>query len=277
MTHQTPLVSICIPTYNGEKFISEALYSAVNQTYPNIEIIISDDQSQDSTLKFVRDIGDHLDVKFSIFHHTPNGIGSNWNNCLKHANGEFIKFLFQDDILNPNCIEEMVNLAGEDDDIGLVFAQREIIGDSKSMKYAINDIQEDFESIFEGSEIIRRADFFDNPKNKIGEPPSVLLKYEAIEKIGLFDERLKQSLDYEYWYRICNDYKIGFIKKPLTQFRMHECQASNVNTKTIVIDKFLLPLIFVKKYFWKSHPKAKLKMLNKLIQGFFRYYIFNKV
>ena len=106
-----PLVSICIPTCNGFQFIGEALLSAVNQSYPNLEIIVSDDHSRDDTLKIINEFESKTAIPFHIYNHKPDGIGSNWNYCAQKANGEYIKFLFQDDTLEPDCIEKMMQVA----------------------------------------------------------------------------------------------------------------------------------------------------------------------
>ena len=132
------LVSICIPTYNGEKYILEALSSVNAQTYKNIEIIISDDNSNDNTLKIVNDFIDISKFPIKIVHHKPNGIGANWNNSLKYASGEFIKFLFQDDILKFNCIYEMVQVLIQNSNIGLVASKRDFIYD---INYLSDDLK----------------------------------------------------------------------------------------------------------------------------------------
>ena len=85
------LVSICIPTYNGEAYLAEALQSAIAQTYRPLEIIVSDDASKDRTLDIVKEFQTKTDIPFYVYHHQPAGIGANWNNCVSHANGEYIK------------------------------------------------------------------------------------------------------------------------------------------------------------------------------------------
>lgn len=122
-----PLVSICIPTYNGDQFIAEAMYSAIAQTYPNLEIIVSDDASKDNTLQIVESYISKTEIPINIFKHKPNGIGANWNHTIKQANGEYVKFLFQDDILLPNCITDMVKVMEHHKSVGLVASKREFI------------------------------------------------------------------------------------------------------------------------------------------------------
>ena len=92
-TEKKGLVSVCIPTYNGAPFLQEALDSVSQQTYRNIEVIISDDASNDKTLEIIQDFKAKASFPVSIYHHEPKGIGANWNNCIRKANGKFIKFL----------------------------------------------------------------------------------------------------------------------------------------------------------------------------------------
>jgi len=230
-----PLVSICIPTYNGEKFMYETLSSIKQQTYQNIEVIISDDNSHDSSLQIIGELRQSADFPVHIYHHNPIGIGANWNNCVKKSSGRYIKFLFQDDVLYPTCISEMVELAETDEDIGLVFSNRDIISDEKQTE----QFRKQFGSLFKywnslkqincGKELLKQKNFLKEPYNKIGEPSIVLLRRSCFDRVGFFTEELKQSLDYEYWYRLMGYYKVGFINKTLSAFRLHSQQATNVN------------------------------------------------
>ena len=72
--HNSPLVSICIPTYNGQQFIAEAISSALAQTYKNLEIIVSDDASKDDTLSIIKNHTSKTQIPIHIFNHKPIGI-----------------------------------------------------------------------------------------------------------------------------------------------------------------------------------------------------------
>ena len=88
---EQPLISICIPTYNGESFLEEALDSIVNQTYRNIEVVFSDDASADNTLGIIDKFKSQSNLPIYVFNHLPKGIASNWNHTLEKANGKYIK------------------------------------------------------------------------------------------------------------------------------------------------------------------------------------------
>lgn len=100
-----PLVSIVIPTYNREQYIEDAIKSAVNQTYRNIEIIIVDNCSTDSTWDILNE-WEKKDNRIKIFQNEFNiGPVLNWNECFKHASGEYIKILWSDDWMAIDFVE----------------------------------------------------------------------------------------------------------------------------------------------------------------------------
>jgi glycosyltransferase involved in cell wall biosynthesis len=268
-----PLVSICIPTYNGAKYIEEALHSALNQTYSNIEIIISDDNSQDSTLEIFRRIMSNTQIPFYIYNHIPSGIGANWNNCVKKANGKFIKFLFQDDILFDNCIEMMITLALKGQNVGLVYCKRKILYDSTDLEHhkwikdcgILHKSWIDFEvksGIEKGRKYLKNYSLLNEPPNKIGEPPAVLLNKSCFEKVGYFDEELKQTLDFEYWYRVMKYYDIGFIDEELIAFRLHKDQATYVNNKNMTNEYSRLMNNLYRTIFWQLNLNRQWKLFK---------------
>ncbi|NJK74046.1 MAG: glycosyltransferase [Microcoleus sp. SU_5_6] len=226
-----PLVSICIPTYNGEAFIAEAIQSAIDQTYPNIEIIVSDDGSTDKTVAIAQSFQSQTSADFRIVLHRNYGLSQNWNFCISQAKGEYIKFLFQDDFLAPECIEKLVAVARQDSEIGLVFSPRGIaIAETESnpilrkASSAIKDLYKgwsNLKQIQNGQELLADANCLNNPINKIGEPTTVLIAARVFREIGLFDSELSQYVDLDMWWRILGNYKIGFVREQLSALRIH--------------------------------------------------------
>lgn len=114
-----PLVSIGMPTFNrANSYLSYALKSALAQTYPNIEIIVSDNCSSDHTPQLVRDFQDD---RVRYFRQSRN-IGPNNNNnfCLEQARGEFFLLLHDDDLIDLDFIETCVNAANYDSNVGII-------------------------------------------------------------------------------------------------------------------------------------------------------------
>lgn len=267
------LVSICIPTYNGASFLREALESVKNQIYSSIEVIVSDDDSQDNTLALVQNFKKEVDFPVTIVSHKPNGIGANWNNSIKHANGEYIKFIFQDDVLLPNCISEMVAVFAQYPKLGLVGCKREFIieaettADIKDWINKFKNLQVQFEKTeditFIDNTLFSRKDFTESPMNKIGEPPTVMFKKEIINEVGLFDEKLEQILDYVFYYRILKKYPIAIINKSLVKFRIHKKQATNVNRNKPIADYEIYKRILYREFLPLLHQSHKKKLVLK--------------
>lgn len=100
------MISICIATYNGEKYIEKQILSILLQLRENDEIIISDDGSKDNTLDIVRALNDS---RIKIFHNKKNhGVVPNFENALNNAKGDYIFFSDQDDIWTPNKVERCI-------------------------------------------------------------------------------------------------------------------------------------------------------------------------
>jgi glycosyltransferase involved in cell wall biosynthesis len=106
-TKSVPLVSIIIPLYNAEKYIRESVQSALNQTWPNKEIIIIDDGSTDNSLTMATKYNEEI---IRVFSQENKGASAARNHGLKEAKGEYIQFLDADDLLSANKIESQMSL-----------------------------------------------------------------------------------------------------------------------------------------------------------------------
>lgn len=109
----TPLVSIIIPVYNAEKYLAEAITSALAQTWPNKEIIIVDDGSTDRSLEIAQQFDDKI---IKIRQQANSGAAVARNYGLEQSTGEYIQFLDADDVISPNKIESQMALIGDSSD-----------------------------------------------------------------------------------------------------------------------------------------------------------------
>jgi len=239
---ELPLVTVCIPTHDGEKFLAEAISSVLLQTYPEIELIIADDGSTDGTIAIASLFQENAPGNLQLITHKNSGIANNCNCCLGRAKGKYIKFLFQDDLLTYNCIEKMVDVAEQDPEIGLVFSRREIVLDDGAEKDAnlrmvyenFRDLQRgwsDLKPLQWGRELLADPQLFEHPINKIGEPTTVLLRREVCDRVGGFDPNLNQLVDLDLWWRIFAVAKVGFIDETLSYFRLHDRQKTCQNMR----------------------------------------------
>ena len=253
-----PLVSILIPTYNQPEYFKQALESALNQDYPNIEIIVSDDSTDDRVAKVASEYKD----KIQFFRHgdTYNDENSNERaelnirNLLEHANGEFVNILFHDDLIYPQKISKMMDFFDDkwNNQIAIVTSLRDVIdGDG---------------NITSRSDLLSELNIYVNDKvvtmpgeavgrllmmmcgNFIGEFSTVLMRRKdffkkCINKFSTgycFGIRDRSMGDISIYLEACGDGRgLAFIREPLSAFRLaggNQNTYSGRNRINIVID-----------------------------------------
>lgn len=230
-----PLVSILIPTYNRAKYLGEALNSALAQTYQNLEIIVHDDASTDETPNI---LGEYADPRLRVIrtenNHTMLG---GWNYIVKQANGEYIKFLASDDLLDPTCVEELVKLGFANPGATILTCRRKFIDEEgrviKKMGFHSSSITQ---SGLEHAHWILTT----LRENKIGEPTAVMYRRDVVSKAGEYDPTFSQFADFEYWIRLLQFGDLAYVHKPLCYFRLH----SGSNTSAAIEDGRFITEIF---------------------------------
>ena len=223
--NNNPLVSILIPTFNREKYLGEALDSALAQTYPNIEIIVHDDASSDCTLSLLKQ---YSDSRLRVIHTSKNhGMIGGWNFIVSKAKGKYIKFLASDDLLKSNCVKELVQAALAHPTSSLITCQRQFIDEHgntlKKMGFANRS------TVVNG---LKHAHWILTSlrQNLIGEPTAVLYPSKLVKKAGGYDPQFSQFADFEYWIRLLQFGDLVYIHKPLCSFRMHALSNTSAAT-----------------------------------------------
>lgn len=261
------LVSICIPTYNGERWLAEAISSALEQTYPSLEILIVDDASLDRTLDIVHSF---RDPRIRVEVNSKNlGIVRNRNRCVTLARGAFVKFLFQDDMLYPTCIERMSQILESHERAGMVFAPRDMLlenpdeASSVAFKEHYGSLYHEYAPLCEinsGIDLFKKGLRTGFLENWIGEPSNVLLRRSSFGEIGLFNEKLKSCSDWEMWVRIMYHFDVGFVNEPLSSFRIHSSSAGHYMERhnLVWLDRvWLLEGLLEDKEISRNYPEIK--------------------
>ncbi len=211
-----PLVSVCIPLYNGKAFIQEAIQSVLSQTYPVWELIITDDQSIDGSAQIVRSMADSR-IRFQ---QNPKRLGAegNWNRCLSEGKGIYLKLFCQDDRLHPTCLARQVAAfeAPGSEQVILVASARRII--SPTGRAIMVRRWKRVDQRISGWQAIRqnvRAGI-----NQIGEPSAVLFRAADWKASGGFTGSLPYVIDLEFWFRLLAHGDCHYLSEPLCDFRV---------------------------------------------------------
>jgi glycosyltransferase involved in cell wall biosynthesis len=181
----TPAISVCIPTFNGDRTIEETLRSVLNQTFSDFEIVICDDSSTDKTLQIVAQFDDPR-IIVSKFEKAPDP-AANWNRAVRLCRGQYVKVMGQDDVLYPQCLEMEMRAFTKYSDIApvFVFSNRDIILESGfKLKRSNLFRRTGFQSVGRNKAL---RSVLRSGRNTIGEPVAVTMRRETFEKTRGFE------------------------------------------------------------------------------------------
>jgi glycosyltransferase involved in cell wall biosynthesis len=248
MSH--PLVSVCIPAYNAELFIQETLESVLEQDYPNLEVIVSDDNSKDRTASIVREFGKD---KINLISQSKNlGMSGNWNAVIRASSGKYFVKLDADDLIDPSYISNQVEVLEENPE--LVFAHcacRLIDVNGKLMGY---------ERSIHGSFI--RDGLSEWPRYVLGAKAVniVIIRRDAFDLTGGYDEKYRYSGDWAMHRSLLRIGSVFYNDKVLASYRVHRIGKEGV--KLLQAHEHLLHLKDIEED-WPCEVPGKQKLLKK--------------
>lgn len=213
----SPLVSVCIPTYNYANFLPQAIESVLKQTIQDFELIVVDDASTDATDEVMARYTDDPRVTY-VRNETNRGLFKNFNYSASLAAGKHLKFLCADDWLAPDYLARTTALLEANPELGLVtnthvFTSAE--GRPQIIEYAP----------FGGREVIPRQEVVDQLISwhyPLGRPTNVLIRRDVFEQVGGFDEQFAPTGDLQLWLRVLEHFDVGCVREPLCFVRSHQ-------------------------------------------------------
>ena len=170
------MVSIIMPVYNSEKFVSEAIESVLNQSYKNWELLIVNDGSTDQSPKIINDYAEK-DSRIKVFHRNNQGVSMARNFALDRICGEYVTFIDSDDVYLINRLERLLQVFAQYKDCDIVFSRhKEFKG-----KLNINEVIDSGKVEFSTDNILKRV--ISNSNNHF--MWNVMLKTEIAKKKNL--------------------------------------------------------------------------------------------
>ena len=213
-------VSVCIPVYNGEKYITQTVRSVLNQTYKEYELLIVDNHSTDHTIEKIQRFSD---AGIRLIKNEKNyGMFENWNICLRQARGEYIQMLCADDFLEPDCLEGKVRVLEKYQDVVMVFGASNVVDAQGKVILKRRPFHKNL--ICDGRQMAKKSF---RTGNIYGEPSNVMFRRKAAEKAGEFSDALCYSSDWDYWMRLSLEGKTAYIDRTFTSFRISGSSATS--------------------------------------------------
>jgi glycosyltransferase involved in cell wall biosynthesis len=214
-TPNMPKVSVIIPTHNRAHFLRDAIFSVLNQTFQDFEIIVVDDASTDDTAKVVAAFNDE---RIRLLRHDTNKGGSAARNTgILNSQCDYIAFLDDDDEWLPEKLAKQMDiLLASPPEVGCVYTGYVMVDRTSGR-------------VIDHRPPTKRGDLSKDllMSNCIGGTSSVLLRKNCLEKVGLFDEDLPRSQDYDLWIRIANVFRFEYVPEPLYRYYIHENRISS--------------------------------------------------
>ncbi len=210
-----PLVSIIIPVYNGENYLTEAIESALNQTYKNIEIIVINDGSTDSTEEICLQYGN----KIRYFYKENGGVSSALNLGISKMKGVYFSWLSHDDLYIKEKVSIQIQKLEEYDfKYKVVFAKANTIDGKGALISSSRNKKH---------KILTSRDFYKKNIFKMPNGCSFLIHKDVLKSVGEFNEGYKFIQDADYWQRIAlNKFSVISLRKSIVKSRVHPNQAT---------------------------------------------------
>jgi len=227
-----PLVSIVTPCFNQGRYIEKTILSVLEQHYPNIEYILMDGSSGDESL----DVIQKYSARLSYWESKPDrGQADAINKGLQRAKGQILGWLNSDDILLPSTVRTIIETFCVRPEVDVIYGRLERI-DASGQVVPTPILPKD--RITFGKEYV------------IGEcvvnQPGCFWRREIMEKVGLLDERLVYSMDYDYWIRMAlAGAKFHKLPQVVARFRLSESSKTATQSAAMareqlgVLEKYL--------------------------------------
>lgn len=218
-----PLVSICIPVFNGEKTIRKTIDSVIKQAYKNLEIIIVDNCSTDSTVEIVQEFKDSRIKLILNDIHYPCG-EYNWNRCFQYVHGEFMAIFHADDVYLPQMVSRQVETFKKFPGVGGVFTQGNIINEE-------DEIVGEFKLplVIKGEKPYTYPQIF-FPALEYGDflpCPTAMMRSEHYLKLAPFRyEQFKSASDLDMWLRAAGRAPVVILNEKLINYRKSKTQGT---------------------------------------------------
>jgi glycosyltransferase involved in cell wall biosynthesis len=231
-----PKISVVIPSYNHAAFITEAVNSVLNQSEPDLELIVVDDGSTDRSLSVLSGFSDS---RLRVFSQTNQGAHAAINRGLREASGNYLAILNSDDAYHPNRLEKMVRLLKANPLVGLAGSYIEIMdvqGKGSGVKHGYEDcppwILDHAERSFRAGGDLRAALL---TENYLATTSNYVFPRPWYERVGGF-RPLRYTHDWDFALRMARVAQLALLPEPLVRYRVHPANTIRENQAAMIFE-----------------------------------------
>lgn len=221
--HKNPKVSVCMTSYNHEKYVGEAIESVLSQSFIDFEFLILEHASTDNSLNVIRDFKDER-IRLEILETNKHSTYAA-NLLVPQSRGEYVALICSDDVWHPEKLAEQVKFLDENKSIAAVFTRVSVVGDN-GQSY---DFDTPYDFYFNSENNRSRFDWlrfmFDFKFNPFC-CSSVLIRKNVLESVGYFDIRSRNMQDFILWQQVLTNYDVFILDGKLTVMRYFDKQTN---------------------------------------------------
>lgn len=232
VTSTGPHVSVCIPVYQGERFLAETIRSVLEQTYRDYELVILDNASSDDTSRIAHSFRDpRIRVETN-----PTTLAQplNWRRAVELSRAPLVKLLCADDLLHPRCLELQVPPMNDDPDVALVAARRNMIDENSRVVVPGRGLR-GLVGRRSCVQVARRV--MRSGANPIGEPGGVLFRRSDYHAVGGWHPARRWAMDLDLWVRLVQRGDLLGLPETLAAFRVAGQSLSAENDARVYEDQ----------------------------------------
>lgn len=227
----TPHVTICVPVRNGARTIQRTLDSLLNQDYPNYEIIVSDNYSDDDTAKIVSQYASNV-VKYFINPVLEKWGESNWDHILTLAEGPLIALYHADDIYTSTMVRRQVEFLQKKPQASAVFTMSQIINEQdRPVRMGYFRLPDEYQ----GQDTFPFSDLLNAvlKHTSFCIVPTMMARKAVLDQVGHFNwQRFFSAADIDLYLRMAQVGPIGIINEPLHKYRISAQQGTSIINKS---------------------------------------------
>lgn len=251
-TMNSPLVSVCVMTYNSSPYIIETLNSIKYQIYSNLELIITDDSSKDDTLKIVRawvnENSSHFINVVIVDSPINTGVAANLNRGVKASKGEWIKTIAGDDLLRNDAISVFVDFINSNPGCRACVCKLKCFGKDESYRQEVQNCVDDLWNIAKRT-FDNNTQYKESLRQHFISGPGVFYQASLIKEIGYFDERFPFCEEFPFENKVLSVTAIHPIDEYLVYYRTSDYSLSGKE------NKFSIAYKSYSDYFWLERRK----------------------
>lgn len=236
--NRNPLVTIAVLTYNSSEYVLETLESVKNQTYSDIELIVSDDGSSDDSVtkceRWIEENGSRF-VRTQVIAENNKGVAVNTNRALYAAHGEWWKDLAGDDIMPPDAVEKHLKYIEEHPDVCYFFGKEiHFYGEFSEGNFKPQEMP--FRHVFFGKNVTAKRQYRLLTRQFFGAPTALFGKTDAIKSVGGYNEEIPMTEDGPLYLALTKaGFKLGFMDEYCVYRRIHQKSASHKKADNAIL------------------------------------------